>query len=116
MPTAENLEHEPLKPRMRREELILLRSVAAHRRMVVEFGSGGSTAEFLEHSSARVVSVESDPSWVERLRTHPELSEALASGRLTLQHIDIGPVGAWGRPRGWAQVATWPGYWSDVWT
>ena len=114
-PETETPEHEPLKPRMRRDEVVLLRSVARYRNTVVEFGCGGSTAEFLEHSSAQVVSVESDLAWIDRLRSHPALAEPLGSGRLTLRHADIGPVGAWGRPRGWAQVATWPAYWSDVW-
>lgn len=37
-------------------------------RRVLEFGPGNSTRLFLEHTKARIVSVESDPGWHERYR------------------------------------------------
>ena len=106
---------QPLVPHMTDAELALLRAVGGHRRSIVEFGCGGSTAEWLRHGVERIVSVESDPAWVADMREHPELIDAVASGRLTLIHADVGPTGPWGTPTSQAHMARWPGYWSAVW-
>jgi hypothetical protein len=104
---------QPLVPHMTGPELGLLRAVGGHRRFVVEFGCGGSTAEWLRLGAERVVSVESDAAWVTELRDHPDLADALASERLTLVHANVGPTGDWGAPKG--QMQRWPGYWSRIW-
>ncbi len=106
---------QPLVPHMTDAELALLRAVGGHRRFIVEFGCGGSTAEWLRHGVERIVSVESDPAWVRDMRDHPELVDAVASGRLTLIHADVGPTGPWGSPVSQAHMEAWPGYWSAVW-
>jgi hypothetical protein len=106
---------EPLVPHMTDAELALLRAVGARRRFVVEFGAGGSTADWLMGPVDRVVSVESDAAWVAGLREHPDLVDAVASGRLALLHADVGPTGAWGTPEGRDHMEHWPGYWSRVW-
>ena len=104
---------QPLVPHMTTEELGLLRAVGGHRRFVVEFGCGGSTAEWLRLGVERVVSIESDAAWVTELREHPELAGALASKQLTLVHANVGPTGDWGAPKG--EMQRWPGYWSRIW-
>ncbi len=104
---------QPLVPHMTAEELLLLRAVGGHRRFVVEFGCGGSTAEWLRLGVERVISIESDAAWVTDLREHPELAGALASKQLTLIHANVGPTGDWGAPKG--QMQRWPGYWSQIW-
>ena len=104
---------QPLAPHMTDEELGLLRAVGGHRRFVVEFGCGGSTAEWLRQGVERVVSIESDAAWVTELRDHPDLADALAAERLTLVHANVGPTGDWGAPTG--QMSRWPGYWSGAW-
>lgn len=106
---------QPLVPHMSDAELGLLRAVGSHRRFIVEFGCGGSTAEWLRRGIDRVVSVESDPAWVAELHDHPDLADAVASGRLTLIHADVGPTGPWGTPQSQAHMARWPAYWSAVW-
>jgi hypothetical protein len=107
---------EPLVPHMTDAELALLRAVGAPRRFVVEFGCGGSTADWLRHPAVeRVVSVESDAAWVEKMRGHAELADAFTSGRLTLLHADVGPTVDWGTPASREHMDRWPGYWSAVW-
>jgi len=106
---------ERLVPHMIGPELALLQAVGSQRRFIVEFGCGGSTAEWLQHRAERIVSVESDPAWLTQLRDHPDLVDAVASGRVTLIHADIGPTGPWGQPRGREHIDRWPGYWSAVW-
>ena len=104
---------QPLVPHMTDEELGLLRAIGGHRRFIVEFGCGGSTAEWLRLGVERVVSVESDAAWVNELRDHPELVEPLASERLAMLHANVGPTGKWGAPT--SQMERWPAYWSGVW-
>jgi hypothetical protein len=114
-PVAGDAEFDALKPRMTRAEQRLLVSIASARKSVVEFGCGGSTLKWIQSGCERVVSVESDAAWVDRLAGHPELVEPIDAGRLTLVKADIGPTGAWGRPIGWRNVAQWADYWSTVW-
>ena len=47
-----------LVPHMTDPELALLQAVGSQRRFIVEFGCGGSTAEWLQHRAERIVSVE----------------------------------------------------------
>ncbi len=108
-------EFPPLKPSMTRDEVVLLTAVASRRESVVEFGCGGSTAVLVGAQIPSIISVESDEAWVSKLRNHPDLGEALETGRLDLIHADIGPVGSWGRPRGTTNVDMWPNYWAAVW-
>jgi hypothetical protein len=84
-------------------------------RSFLEFGCGGSTVFALERGVPEVFAVESDPSWVARLRAHPVCSAALADGRLSLRHIDLGPVGQWGRPTDRSRAGTWPAYYESAW-
>jgi hypothetical protein len=106
---------QPLVPHMTGDELGLLRAVGGHRRFVVEFGCGGSTAEWLRLGAERVVSVESDAAWVTELRDHPDLADAVACERLTLIHANVGPTGPWGAPQSKSHMDRWPRYWSGVW-
>ena len=47
---------------------------------------------------SRLVSVETDLGWIGKLREMPAISEAERQGRLIFVHVDIGPVGKWGKP------------------
>ena len=80
-----------------------------------EFGLGGSTLEAVRRDIPVLVSVESDADWLQAAAGQPELAAAVAAGRLTLHHGDIGPVIAWGRPRDRRALARWPGYVATFW-
>ena len=58
----------------------------------LEFGCGESTRYMVANSFAKIVSVETDPQWCEKLE------EELQSNRLKILHCDVGPVGPWGMP------------------
>ena len=72
-----------------------------------EYGSGASTRWVAQHTDAQIVSVESDPAWA------ASVQEAIGS-RGTVSHVQLGPVGKWGRPKTYqrrGQFATyqeWP--------
>jgi len=98
-----------LQPWMWPIEVDLLRRSTRDRRLILEYGSGGSTVDFLTRTQARVVSVESDPEWVAKLREHPLVAES--GSRVDLRHVDIGPVGEHGTPVDPATSDRWPSYW-----
>lgn len=80
----------------------------------LEFGAGGST--FLASALVRrsVISVDSSPEWLERVRTaclehkHP-IQPVLVS-------VDVGEVKEWGWPRDETRRESWPDYHSAVWS
>lgn len=98
-------------PLMTQAETELLRRHLRKRRLVVEYGAGASTLFALANGVRRIISVESDPLWLARLRDDPELVRA----RATLVHADIGPVKEWGFPKDDAARPRWPGYARAPW-
>jgi hypothetical protein len=75
----------------------------------LEFGTGGSTLMAVQRGNT-VVSVESDPVWAAGVRAHCEIAEAIAAGRVTILHADVGPVGEFGHPRGRNHIDHWNSY------
>lgn len=78
-------------------------------RVILEYGSGGSTALAARLPGKRVFSVESDPDWVAMMRAW--LAQNPPAARVHIIHADIGPTKAWGYPkdnRGWARYHTYP--------
>jgi hypothetical protein len=106
---------EALAPAMTPAEIRLLREAASRAASAVEFGAGGSTLLLLEAVEGPLVSVESDPAWLARLRAQPLCRAALDSGRWTPLHADLGPVGAWGYPADPRRHAEGHLYWNAPW-
>jgi hypothetical protein len=104
-----------LQPAMSPAEQRLLRHAVAGAESAVEFGCGGSTLLLLDELCGPLVSVESDPQWLSRLRGEPGCAEAAASGRWRGIHADLGQVGNWGWPRDPARYADGPLYWNAPW-
>ena len=75
-----------------------------------EYGCGASTLWVLKNTSATVVSVESDPIWSERVA-----SDRAATGRLTMQLVDIGPVQRFGRPIDYTKRENFKSYAEVLW-
>lgn len=64
----------------------------------------------------QMVSVDSDPIWVQAVREHPEIAPRCADGSVSLLHADIGPVLEWGKPAGTGKIKAWHAYLSAGWT
>lgn len=73
-----------------------LRTVYKAAGTILEYGSGGSTMFAAGLKGKTVYSVESDPEWARRMRA--ELDAADLPSPVTIHHVDIGPIGKWGRP------------------
>ncbi|WP_373352978.1 hypothetical protein [Pseudoroseicyclus sp. CXY001] len=94
------------------QEEAWLREEYARAEVILEYGSGGSTA-LAQSLGKRVFSVESDAEWLK------SLSEALAGDgpmdKLHLHHADIGPTGDWGMPLPKPPFTRFPDYPLSVW-
>jgi hypothetical protein len=76
----------------------------------LEWGAGGSTLAAVRSKVHSIVSVESDPAWIEKVKQHPEVTAAIGASRLVFRHVDLGPVGPWGVPTGDTKIRNWPQY------
>lgn len=65
-------------------------------RVILEYGSGGSTQLAASMPGKFVMSVESDRRWA--LNLQRELDQAGLTSPAIVWHVDIGPTGRWGRP------------------
>lgn len=88
------------------EETEELRAAYQAADVILEYGSGGSTVLAAGLPGKRIFSVESDRDWALRLQTH--LDGLGLPSAATVQHVDIGPTGLWGRPEG---PEAWQRFW-----
>lgn len=103
------------RPAMRPRELALVTALMSRARHMLEFGAGGSTTLALKLGVSRIVAVESDASWIERLKADEAAARAITEGRLRLLHADIGATVALGAPADRAARERWPDYASLPW-
>lgn len=78
------------------DEAARLQECYAQGRVILEYGSGGSTVLAARMPGKLVFSVESDRDWALRLQTRIDSLDLPSPA--TVYHADIGPTGAWGRP------------------
>lgn len=77
-------------------------------RMILEYGSGGSTVFGARHTTAQIISIESDAAWAENLRAGLVAEGSMRPG-IEILHANIGPTKAWGMPRTHNE---WRRYWA----
>lgn len=75
----------------RSEEWSFLVDALEEAKVYLEFGSGTSTQFVSQHCSARIRSIETDLEWSARVQEKVRED-------VEVVHVDLGPVGAWGRP------------------
>jgi hypothetical protein len=86
-----------------------LRSTYATTRVILEYGSGGSSVLASQHPGKLVFSVESDRNWA--LRLQAEIDTRALPSPAHVYYVDIGPTGNWGRPlgpEGWTRFYRYP--------
>lgn len=99
---------------MSRAEIALFDAVVEKSTLYLEFGSGGSTLRVLNASSARLYTVESDPAWIQKMESYGIWRKATKLGRLTVEFVDIGKTGRWGKPKEFFKSDSWSNYSSSV--
>lgn len=81
-------------------EIHLFANYILKARFYLEFGCGGSTFLALYISQAQILSIESDPSFITLLESHPLIrqDQEAQKPRLRFYRIDLGEIGKWGFP------------------
>lgn len=90
-----------------------LRAAFAQARVILEYGSGGSTVLVAEMADKTVFSVESDAVWLEKMRAYFAAHQPAA--KLHLHHGDIGLTKEWGHPLDDDDFRKWPDYPTKIW-
>jgi hypothetical protein len=106
MPDDENW-----KPHLFPGEHRLFEAELGRARAYLEYGTGGSTLAALEAGVGRIVSIDSDLAWVEKVRHRIGASAV----QVQLLHCDIGRVKEWGTPIDQERAIDWPGYITRPW-
>ena len=89
----------PTRPHLTEDGLVLWKREVENSQVYLEFGIGGSTVLAATLTGYRhIIGIDSDPKWVEAVRTSPNVANALSEGRAQLIFGDIGPVLNWGKP------------------
>jgi hypothetical protein len=94
------------------DEARLLQDHYARADVVLEYGSGGSTL-LAARLGKQVFSVESDAAWAQSLSGH--IAQNGFQSLVRLIHVDVGPVGKWGKPTDKQAFGAWHCYPLKVW-
>lgn len=95
-------------------EADFLRETYGNGRVILEYGSGGSTFVAARESGKLVFSVESDRGWA--LDLQRKLDDANLPSEAVIYHVDIGETGRWGRPKcdkAWRHFHRYP---TSIWS
>ncbi len=92
-------------------EAALLRAAYEDARVILEYGSGGSTVMAAEMGGKTVFSVESDPDWAQMMQGWFAAHPPVAGTTVEVLLSDIGPTREWGYPvdeSEWRRFARYP--------
>ncbi len=95
------------------DEAQALATAFAQAKVILEYGSGGSTVLAAEMAGKTVFSVESDAAWLDKMRAYFTAHPPVAN--LHLHHGDIGPTKDWGHPLDDDDFRRWPDYPTKIW-
>ncbi|WP_424940770.1 hypothetical protein [Aliiroseovarius sp. S253] len=91
----------------------LFKSIAAKSVTYFEYGCGASTVWMAKNSGANIHATDTSSAWLDKVR---QRVPAEATDRLHLNHIDLGPLKAWGRPSTYDHRARFSDYASQMWS
>lgn len=77
----------------------MFKSLVTEATSYAEYGVGSSTVWVAKNTGARIAGVDTSRYWIDKVLS--DLNNE-ASGRLQLEHIDVGPLRSWGRPEGYS--------------
>jgi hypothetical protein len=77
-----------------------------------EYGCGASTKWVLQNTNANVLSVDTSKYWIESTK---ESLDELTLSRASIQHVDLGELGNWGRPVGYTVRNKFIHYTNSIW-
>jgi hypothetical protein len=86
------------------------KEIVSRVRVYAEYGMGKSTVWVLQHTDAKILAVEGDPKWIEKVR-----DEAGAPDRLDCTHVDLGRLLKYGRPADYSRRENFVEYTDAIW-
>ena len=106
----------PLKYPIRLSEIekTTIQSYIDNSKMYLEFGSGGTTFIAINSPKTKVVSVESDPNWINYLMSYNAISNAIEKQKLDIKYINIGKTKEWGYPINDELKENYPKYSNEI--
>lgn len=107
---------ENIQARLTPRERALFERLVENSPCYLEFGCGGSTEIAVALGCKLIVSVDSDPNWIEGLKKKEAVAAAIERRGLFFEHADIGPVGDWGAPTDDSKIRNWPKYYLTPFT
>lgn len=96
-------------------EATLLSQAYKGAKVILEYGSGGSTVMASEMPGKRVFSIESDPDWTKMMQDWLAVNPPVDGTEVEVSWIDIGPTKEWGRPVDDRAFRNYPKYALDIW-
>jgi hypothetical protein len=78
----------------------------------LEFGTGGSTVLAFESGLKRIVTADSDPVFLDKVRA---IARTCLESDIDFVFCDLGPTGEWGNPVGRDNIINWPQYFTLPW-
>lgn len=100
-------------PHMKPGEYELFDKITDKKKVILEFGSGGSTIQLIKRKK-KVYSVESNPEFYNYMKSISLVKKAMGKS-LFLKFIDLGNTDPWGRPVSLERKENWHGYYTEVW-
>ena len=88
----------------------MFRRVLADSRIYGEYGVGASTEYAWQMTGARIVAVDTSAEWVAKTLS------GMDPQRVSITHVDVGPIGDWGRPLGYTRRDNFPQYTDLIWS
>lgn len=100
-------------PYMKPDEYLLFTEISYKKSVILEFGSGGSTIQFIKRGK-KLYSVESNPDFYKYMCSITLVKEAIGKS-LLLKFISLGETDPWGRPLSSENKENWHNYYSEIW-
>jgi hypothetical protein len=94
-------------------EAAALEAAYAGAEVILEYGSGGSTALAAAMPGKHVFTVESDAAWARALDAHVQAHRRAET--VVVRHVDIGPTHKWGAPKSRRRAPSFPDYPLAIW-
>ncbi|MBO9681215.1 MAG: hypothetical protein J7502_00860 [Flavisolibacter sp.] len=99
-------------PHMSWKEFKFFKEVCSNKKVILEYGSGGSTIWLLKKNK-KIYSVESNPDFYEYMNSIKLVKRSV--DKLQYRFIDLGPTNDWGKPLTTTHSNDWPAYYSEIW-
>jgi len=93
-----------------RGEEDIFKKYIPHVKIYGEYGCGQSTVYVCMHTKARIISVDTNKDWIERVKASIE-----DTSKVELIHVDLGPVREWGYPGSLSHSKDFINYSNSIW-